>query len=140
MKKKTQELIEIIKQKDSVEDYFAENAEEIMFDDLTQILELFLRKKGLTKSEALDASQIEKHYGYQIFSGLKTPSRDKVVMLCFGLGLSLDEVQQVLKKAGYGELYPRDRRDSVIIFAFHHKLSVMETNEILYELRIKILE
>jgi DNA-binding phage protein len=140
MKKKTQELLTILESKDDIYEYFTENCEEIMFDSLQDILEIFLKKKGKTKSEVLDAAQLEKHYGYQIFSGMKNPSRDKLIMICFGLELNLDEIQQILKKSAYGTLYPRDRRDSVIIFAIHHKLSIIDTNELLYEMNLKLLE
>ena len=140
MKKSTEELIKILENKNSVEEYFSENSEEILFDTLPELLEIHLKNKGLNKSEVLESSQIEKHYGYQIFSGLKNPSRDKLIMLCFGLKLNLNQFQQVLKKSGWGMLYPRDRRDSVIIFAIHHKLNVMDTNDMLYEMKLKILE
>lgn len=140
MKKKTDELLAILKNKNDIHEYFSENCEEIMFDSLQDILEMFLKKKGKTKSEVLDSALLEKHYGYQIFSGMKNPSRDKLIMICFGLELSLDEIQQILKKCSYGVLYPRDRRDSVIIFAVHHKLSVIDTNELLYEMNLKLLE
>lgn len=140
MKKTTDELIKILKSKNSVEEYFHENSEEIIFDTLPELLETHLKNKGISKSEAIENSQIEKHYGYQIFSGLKRPSRDKLIMLCFGLELKLGQFQQALKKAGWGELYPRDRRDSVIIFAIYHQLNVMETNDMLYDMKLKILE
>ncbi len=140
MKKKTQELLNILKNKNDIYEYFSENSQEIMFDSLPDILYFFLNKKGKSKSEVLDNAQIEKHYGYQIFSGAKNPSRDKLIMLCFGLELQLDEIQQILKKVAYGELYPRDRRDSVIIFAILHNLSIIDTNEMLYEMNLKLLE
>lgn len=140
MKKKTQELISILESKDDIYEYFTENCQEIMFDYLPDILDLFLKKQGKTKGEVLEKAQIERHYGYQIFSGTKNPSRDKLIMLCFGMELQLDEIQQILKKCSFGELYPRDRRDSVIIFAIHHNLSIMDTNEMLYEMNLKLLE
>ena len=49
-------------------------------------------------------------------------------MLCFGLSLTVEESQQVLKKSGYAPLYARDTRDSIIIFSLLHNISVVKTN------------
>ena len=58
-------------------------------------------------------------YCYEIMSGTpKNSSRDKIILLCFGLNLTVDEAQQLLKKSGYAALYARDSRDSIIIFQF----------------------
>ena len=133
MNKKTDDLFNILKSEENIGDYFAENIEEIYPDSIPELLAYFLKEKGLTKSQALDNSLIEKHYGYQIFSGKKKPSRDKVIMLCFGMGLNLKETQSFLKKCTFSELYPRNRRDAVIIFCLQHKCSIMEADELLYD-------
>ena len=59
-------------------------------------------------------------------------------MLCFGMGLSLRETQSFLKKCTYSELYPRNRRDAVVIFCLQHDCSIMETNDILYEYSLPV--
>lgn len=133
MKKKTEDLFNILEKGNNIEEYFSDNIEEIYPDSIPEILAYFLKEKELSKSEVLDNSLIEKHYGYQIFSGTKKPSRDKVIMLCFGMHLTLRETQSLLKKCTYSELYPRNRRDAVVIFGLQHNCSIMETNDILYE-------
>lgn len=138
MKKKTEDLFNILEKENNIEDYFSDNIEEIYPDSIPEILAYFLKEKGLTKSEVLDNSLIEKHYGYQIFSGTKRPSRDKVIMLCFGMHLNLREAQSLLKKCTYSELYPRNRRDAVVIFCLQHNCSIMETNDILYEYSLPV--
>ena len=138
MKKKTEDLFNILEKGNNIEDYFSDNIEEIYPDSIPEILAYFLKEKGLSKSEVLDNSLIEKHYGYQIFSGTKRPSRDKVIMLCFGMHLNLREAQSLLKKCTYSELYPRNRRDAVVIFCLQHNCSIMETNDILYEYSLPV--
>ena len=128
MNKKTDDLFKILENGENIGDYFSENIEEIYPDSIPEILAYFLKEKGL----------IEKHYGYQIFSGTKKPSRDKVIMLCFGMGLNLRETQSFLKKCTYSELYPRNRRDAVVIFCLQHDCSIMETNDILYEYSLPV--
>lgn len=48
--------------------------------------------------------------------------------------LTISEAQHLLNKAGVSELYPRDQRDSVVLFSLKKELSIIECNELLYEL------
>lgn len=81
-------------------------------------------------------------YCYEIMSGKspKNNSRDKIIQLCFGFTLTVDEAQQLLKKSGYAPLYARDTRDSIIIFCLQHQISVVNTNLKLDEYHLKELK
>jgi hypothetical protein len=48
--------------------------------------------------------------------------------------LNLEETQRLLKIGGGSALYPRNKRDSVIIYAINNAYSVLDCDEILYEL------
>lgn len=82
---------------------------------------------------------LDRAYVYQIFSGDKTPSRDKLIAVAFGLKLSDDETQQMLKLSGNRALYAKDQRDAVILFALHHKKTILEANDLLFELGLAVL-
>ena len=130
MKKPTDELLKILKSKNSVEEYFEENDDEIFFGTLSEMLDFYRVRKNISKAEVARKSNIKREYCYEILRGdtNKKPSRDKVIMLCFGLSLTVEESQQVLKKSGYAPLYARDTRDSIIIFSLSHNISVVKTN------------
>lgn len=142
MKKSTDELMNILKSKRSVDDYLEENGSEIFFGTLTELLEFYRRRKGLSKAEVVKRSGIRREYCYELLRGVNTkkPSRDKVIMLCFGLCLNVDECQQVLKKSGYAPLYARDTRDSIIIFSINNGISVVKTNIKLEDYGQELLE
>ena len=140
MKKTTGELIDSLKRKDTVDDFLSENGNELLFDTLPDWIEFHMIKKGLGKADVVKESNISRTYAYQIINGDKKPSRDKLIMLCFGLRLSLDETQHILKRNGYSELYPRDLRDSVIIFGILHENTVIDLNILLAEKNLSILE
>lgn len=140
MKKKTEDLLKMLKKGNTMDEYFTTNIDEIYPDSIPEMLSCFLKIKNMKKNEAIKNSGIEKSYGYQIFSGKKTPSRDKVIMLCFGMKLSIEEAQSFLKKCKYSELYARDRRDAVVLFSLSHNLSMMELNEALYDYNLPIFE
>ena len=61
-------------------------------------------------------------------------------MLAFGMKLTLDETRKLLKIAGLSDLYVRIPRDSVIIFCLQNGKNLIETNEMLDDYALKILE
>lgn len=138
--KTTDELQNEIAKSTSILDYFAENREEMQLDSLPEYLEGWLKAKGLTKADVVRRSNLNKAYVYQIFLGRKYPSRDKVIALSFGLGLDAQEAQALLKQAGYRELYPRDPRDALLLFAVGQNMSIIDANELLYDHNIEVLE
>ena len=142
MKKSTDELMNILRQSKSIDEFFQENDNEIFFGTLNDMIAYFITKKKLKKSDVVDNSGLSKSYAYEILSGKtsKNISRNKVIMLCFGLALSVDEAQQMLKKSGYAPLYPRDTRDGIIIFSLEHGISVVNTNIKLSEYSLELLE
>ena len=117
MEKTTNELLEILESKKSIEAFFNEEIDELIFSSLSEYLELLISEKKLKKSTVIKRSNLDKNYAYQIFNGNKEkPSRNKVIMLAFGMGLSVLETRKLLKVAGVSDLYARNPRDSIIIY------------------------
>ena len=102
---------------------------------------MLLSNKKLKKNEVIARSNIDKNYAYQIFNGTKTnPSRDKIIMLSFGMDLNIQETRSLLKFCHLGDLYARDPRDSIILFCLDKKKNLIETNELLNDFSLEILE
>lgn len=72
-------------------------------------------------------------YLYKVFNGERNPSRDILIATAFGMKISLDEAQLLLRISKFAILDSRDKRDSVIIFGLTHGLSVFQTDDILEE-------
>lgn len=138
-KKSTEELRHEIKAATDIEDYLKNNRENLIQYNLPKYLNELLAKKGLRKADVVRGSQLSRAYVYQIFSGEKTPSRDKLIALAFGLRLSETETQTLLKMSGNPQLYAREERDAVILFALQRNQSIFEINELLYEHRFTAL-
>ncbi|MBR1738875.1 MAG: hypothetical protein IJ737_01160 [Ruminococcus sp.] len=133
MKKNTDELLDEIKNTESIDDHLAANSENIGGKNISEMLENILAEKGLVKPEVIARSEISSVYAYQIFSGVKeAPKRDKLLALLIAMGLELDEVQSFLKLSGYPFLYAKNKRDSIIIFCIEKHFTVPQTNNELY--------
>lgn len=138
-KKTTEELQHEIKAATDIEDYLKNNQENLIQYNLPQYLNHLLSQKGIRKADVVRGSLLSKAYVYQIFSGKKTPSRDKLIAIAFGLGLSEAETQTLLKVSGNPKLYARERRDAVILFSLQRNHSIFETNDLLFEHNLKTL-
>lgn len=79
----------------------------------------------------IEKSGIERSYYYQIMKGTKHPSRDKVLRLILGAGLSLKEATRALELSGNAPLYPKSRRDIILTVAINQGASVVDTNLLL---------
>ena len=138
--KSTDELAHEIQEAGDIVSYFQNNREEMQIGSFSEYLEQWLAKKQVTRAEVVRWSNLNKAYVYQIFSGKKYPSRDKVIALAFGLHLAAQEAQMLLKQAGYRELYPRDPRDAMLLFAFSKHMTILGANELLFDHEIEVLE
>lgn len=141
MKKSTDELMKQLKSKRNIDEYFSENREEMFFGSLYDMISFFMAKKNIEKKQVVSGSGLSREYCYEILSGKtkKRISRDKVIMLCFGLQLEICEAQQMLQKSGYAPLYARDTRDALIIYSIVNKISVIKTNIKLSEYNLEPL-
>lgn len=134
MAKSTGELFTELKDDKDLSGYLQRNREEFTLP-LSDYLEKLLAAKNLSKKDIIDRAGLNREYVYHIFSGLKkNPSRPKLLALAIAMELNLEEVQYLLRYAGLGLLYPRNQWDAVIISAVNQKLSVDQTNDLLYRL------
>ena len=141
MEKSTDELLEILKSKRSYEEFFEEEIGEFYFSSIGEYLELLLVEKKLKKSEVIQRANLDKNYAYQIFNGNKTnPSRNKVLMLAFGMKLTLPETRKLLKIASLSDLYVRSPRDSIIMYCLTKGYSLITCNEYLNDFSLELLE
>lgn len=138
--KSTDELIHEIKVATDIEDYLQKNKDHLLRGSLSQHLQMLLLKKGLRKADVMRGSLLGRAYLYQIFSGEKIPARDKLIALAFGLRLSDEETQKMLKLSGNRELYARDGRDALLLYALQRGMTIMTVNELLLDHHFAVLD
>ena len=68
------------------------------------------------------------------------PYKDKVIQLSLGLGLDLRMTNNLLSFSNYGMLYPKVKRDALLIYCIENKKSVYETNECMMEYKLELLD
>lgn len=141
MKKSTDDLIREMTSSSDYLRFAGDNAESMTtgrksFADAAAEV---IASSGLSRAEVVRRSEIEQHYAYQILSGARRPARDKALMFCIGAGLSPEQTREFLKTVGEAPLWAKEKRDGAVLFALMKGLSVMELNEILYDLDLRQL-
>lgn len=139
MVKNTNEMEQEISKADNIYDMIDANRQSFRTEELSEYIGKLLEEKGLKPAESVRNSCLERCYGHQIISGKRIPSRDKLIALSFGMKLSLDETNDLLKISCNRTLYARDKRDAVIIFALINNMDIIKTNELLFEKGLEII-
>ena len=60
--------------------------------DLQETLQALFERRSISKTMLAKQSGISEVYLHQVFSGRRTPSRNRLLCLCFGLEATVDEL------------------------------------------------
>ena len=92
-----------------------------------------LDEKNISMKDITLKTNISQSHLYQIISGSKGVSRDKAILISASMGLNLEQTQKFLELSQNSMLYPKVKRDAIIICCIEFGMSVMEINEKLEE-------
>ena len=130
--KSTDDLKQELMSESSIDGYIRANRVHFSNQSIASLLADLYEQKTLTKAALARKAGISEVYLHQVFSGRRKPSRDRILCLSIGLGASLEETQQLLKRAGYAQLYPKSKRDAIITYGLIHGTELNEINDKLF--------
>jgi cyanate lyase len=139
LNKDTSKIVEELHLCDEFRTFYDENKEYMIDKSLAELLDSYIKAKNLHKSDIIHNSGLSEVYTYQIFSGIRTPERKKLLALAVAMGLNFEETQTLLKSAGYAPLYIKIPFDSIVIYGLYKGLSTSEINELLFDHGFKTL-
>ena len=67
------------------------------------------------------------------------PDRKKLLRMLIAMGAELEDVQNILKRSSYPQLYVKNPADCVIIYGVCNHLNVTDINLLLYEYEQELL-
>lgn len=127
---KTEELTAELKLTKDIEDYL--DFDELAPVSLAEYINALVENKKTKLSIVARKAHMSSSYLYKLGEGKrKSPTRNKALQICFGLGLDIDESNELLKLAGVGVLYSKIARDSIIMFCLEKKHSILKCEELL---------
>lgn len=133
IKMPTDEMLEKLLKANNIEEYIKENQESFIDLTISQFLSEYIKVNKLTKSHIIKNAEISEIFGFQVLSGTRNPSRNTLLSLCIAMGMTVEEVQTALKIAKFAPLYPKFKRDSIIILGITKNKAVFEINNELYD-------
>lgn len=132
MRKSTEDLLEELQNENcKIDEYLKGNGESFVYDKIKDFWETAIEKSGYSKSNIINKSDFSYCYFYDVINGRKIPGRDKTIRLILTMHLSVDECQEALRISGRSALYPRIRRDAIILFAISNGYSIYQLSELL---------
>ena len=129
----TDELRSALMESPDLDTFLEENEDRFIRRNIQELLKELFLKTDLSKAELARRSGVSTVYLHQLFSGRRTPSRDRLICLAIGLSATLEETQQLLRRAGQAELYPRDRRDAILIYGIVQQEDLQKVNSQLFD-------
>lgn len=122
----TTDLFQILSGSDSIDTFLDEYDSELEKPTFSAYINKLIKDRDCSIPRIIDRSGMSQSYCYQLFKGIRKPSRDKIIQLGVGMELSLKEINKLLKVGGKSELYCRDKRDAIIIFGINSGSTIME--------------
>ena len=116
-------------------DLFAHKHLAGQFSGFPAYMDTIISKKRLKRQDIFQRADLPQKYGYKLLSGeTHTTDRDKLLRIFIAMKMTLKETQRALELYGLAALYPKKKRDAVIIIAINKGISWVDTvNEWLAE-------
>jgi len=130
--KNTDALQQELMNTSNLDRFLRENHDNFTNESVQDILKRLFDKKDISKASLAKQSGMSEVYLHQVFSGRRNPSRSRLLCLCFGLSATLEETQNLLQQCCLAPLYPRDKRDAIIIFGLLHDMTLFQINDKLF--------
>lgn len=116
----------------NLDQFLSENQDDFHSGSIHKLLNTLFQKRHISKAALAKQSGMSEVYLHQVFAGRRNPSRNRLVCLCFGLSATLEETQELLKQCGYAQLYPKNRRDAIILYGLINGVSLFDVNDKLF--------
>ena len=129
----TDDLRSELMETSDLDSFLTENADSFNTQSVNELINGLFLKTDLSKAEFARRSGISSVYLHQVFAGRRKPSRDRLLCLAIGLSATLEDTQELLRRSCLAELYPKDRRDAIIIFGITHHDDLQAINGYLFQ-------
>lgn len=130
--KDTNDLRQELMEAPSLDHFLSENQDSFNRGSVCELLNRLFQKRRISIATLAKQSGMSEVYLHQVFSGRRNLSRSRLLCLCFGLNASLAETQELLKLCGLAQLYPKDRRDAIILYGILNGMDLFAVNDKLF--------
>lgn len=130
--KNTDDLRQELMESPNLDQFLAENQDDFNSGKIVEMLGALFQKRKISKAALAKLSGMSEVYLHQVFAGRRNPSRSRLLCLCFGLEATVEETQELLKHCGHAQLYPKNRRDAIILYGLTNHMDLFDVNDKLF--------
>ncbi len=130
--KNTDDLRQELMESPDLDQFLTDNQEDFDGGRIGEMLNTLFQKHRISKAALARLSGMSEVYLHQVFAGRRNPSRSRLLCLCFGLDATVEETQLLLKHCGHAQLYPKNRRDAIILYGLANNMDLFDINDKLF--------
>lgn len=130
--KNTDDLRQELMESPDLDQFLTDNQEDFDGGRIGEMLNALFQKHQISKAALARLSGMSEVYLHQVFAGRRNPSRSRLLCLCFGLDATVEETQLLLKHCGHAQLYPKNRRDAIILYGLANNMDLFDINDKLF--------
>lgn len=130
--KNTDDLRQELMESPDLDQFLTDNQEDFDGGRIGEMLNALFQKHRISKAALARLSGMSEVYLHQVFAGRRNPSRSRLLCLCFGLDTTVEETQLLLKHCGHAQLYPKNRRDAIILYGLANNMDLFDVNDKLF--------
>ena len=130
--KNTDDLRQELMESPDLDQFLTDNQEDFDGGRIGEMLNALFQKHRISKAALARLSGMSEVYLHQVFAGRRNPSRSRLLCLCFGLDATVEETQLLLKLCGHAQLYPKNRRDAIILYGLANNMDLFDVNDKLF--------
>ena len=130
--KNTDDLRQELMESPDLDQFLTDNQEDFDGGRIGGMLNTLFQKHRISKAALARLSGMSEVYLHQVFAGRRNPSRSRLLCLCFGLDATVEETQLLLKHCGHAQLYPKNRRDAIILYGLANNMDLFDINDKLF--------
>lgn len=130
--KNTDDLRQELMESPDLDQFLTDNQEDFDGGRIGEMLNALFQKHRISKAALARLSGMSEVYLHQVFAGRRNPSRSRLLCLCFGLDATVEETQLLLKHCDHAQLYPKNRRDAIILYGLANNMDLFDINDKLF--------
>lgn len=111
--KNTDNLQQELMEAPTLDQFLSENQDNFTRERVCELLEKLMKKRKMSKAVLARLSGMSEVYLH-------------------GLGATLEESQELLKQCGHARLYPKNRRDAIILYGIANGMDLFAVNDKLF--------
>ena len=127
--KNTEEMTSALKDCKDISEFLKENEENIIFKPFEMYMNELLEKYGMTRAKLIEDSDFSKATIYKGISEERRIKQNVVLQIGLRMGVTLDEMQRMLKLSHNEELYVKNKRDCIIMWGIENGIKAYDIDE-----------